>query len=788
MSTTPPGSDDPTRADPGIAGLRYDSVAEELSRIGSYRLIRLLGRGGMGAVYLAEQLEPVQRQVALKLIRGASGEGVASTFFEVERQMLAQMQHPCIAQVYDAGTTETGQPWFAMEWVPGETLTDYCERHGLDTRARIRLFTRICQGVQHAHHRGIIHRDLKPANVLITEVDGEPLPKIIDFGVATSVVDDGSGRRSMTSDRAGTLAYMSPEQGADDRVELDTRTDVYSLGVMLFELLARCRPPEGRRTEVLEAFCDSLADTTQRQIRSNAADVSSMQEALDSARAIDWEVRCIVARALAPDREQRYESAASLARDLVRYLDGDVVRAVPAGRTYRWRKFIVRNRLPVAAGSLIALSLVIGLGVALWSLIQVQVERDHARAEAARAEQTSAFVTHMLGSIDPDYADGADTALLRRILDDAAERARAELSGQPRVLSEIEWTVGDAYFSIGEFDDARSHYERVIEISRDHPELLRLNARARRGVAKVEEQKGQFEDGLARIESLAEEVSDLYEVDDPLRLEIGATRASLLQDLNRFDEAEEQIREVLALSEEGRSTELRGIYFQALRSLAQIHSDQLLLDEADAIYRRLRSEIENWDDPAGRSLRLAALNDHAVAYLRDQQYAEAEPLLRQAVEGQERLYGEGHPQTIAAISNLAGSLRQQDQPDEALPYYRRALELMLETRGAEHPQVAVARYNLGNGYQDLGEYARAAELQRDALAMAEERMSDNAYVMGMLRLGLARSELGLGHAGRAEELLVEAIGLLSESAGDDHPRTEEAREYLERARNHPEAP
>lgn len=776
-----PTDDDHTRVD-GPADGGADAPGTPL-HIGPYRLLELLGRGGMGEVYLAEQLEPVRRQVALKLIGGRNRQGVASAYFEVERQLLAQMQHPYIAQVYDAGTAEDGRPWFAMEWVPGEPLTDFCDRHGLDREARIRLFIRVCQGVQHAHHRGIIHRDLKPANVLVTEIDGEHLPKVIDFGVATSVVEREGGQSAASSDRAGTRAYMSPEQRTGENAEIDTRSDVYSLGVMLFELLTERRPPDSSRSDALASFWESLAAPTSR--RNQPAETSTDEDigaALASAIRLDRELRCILARALAPGREDRYESPAALARDLAAHLAGDIVSAVPPTRAYRYRKFLWRHRVAAAAGSAVSVALVAGLAVALWSLVQVQAERDRARAQAERAEQTAAFVTRMLSSINPDYADGADTTLLRRVLDDASTRAESELAGQPDIRGDILFTVGRTYLAIGELGAARRNLEKVIALSAGVPGLEELHLDARERLARVDLREGRFESALADVEALQAEAEDVLAPDDPVRLDIDATRASLLQRLRRLDEAQSQIESVIERTHGHARDAIVEIRVDALRSLAQIHSDAQELERAHGVYRDMFDELAAWDDPAARRHRLMALNDHAVVYLRQERYADAEPLLREAIEGQNELYGENHPYIMEAIGNLGGSLRQQGRPEEALPYYRQALELAREHLGERHSNTLISMYNLGNCLRDLGDAAGAVDIQRRALAGAKEELADNTFLLGMFRLGLGRSELAAGNASAAQDLLAEAVEGLTEAAGADYYRTREAAEYLARAR------
>ncbi|QOC23287.1 serine/threonine protein kinase [Wenzhouxiangella sp. AB-CW3] len=777
-----PSDDDATQVESAGDEFERNEAARELSRVGPYRLISLLGRGGMGAVYLAEQLEPVRRKVALKLVRQQTGKGVAGALFEVERQMLAQMRHPYIAQVYDAGTTGEGRPWFAMEWVPGKPIDAFCQHRELERVERVRLFMRVCQGVQHAHHRGIIHRDLKPANVLVSEIDGEYLPKIIDFGVATSVIDEEGGSRNISSDRAGTIGYMSPEQNAEDGMAIDTRTDVFSLGVMLFELLTRHRPPAGRDSETLESFCQSLSSPGRSRPAGGNPTAQPVEEALASASSLDYELRWILARALAPDRDDRYESAAALARDLECFLNGDVVRAVPPTRRYHWRKFLWKHRVPVTAGSLVGVSLVIGLAVSLWLLIQVQYERDRAQEQAERAEQTSGFVTRMLGSINPDYADGADTALMRRVLDDAAERATSELADRPAILAEIEHTIGRAYFLIGEHDTSGSHFQTARELTASDPDLRNLHVDVLRHIAELHGRRGDFEEGLAKIDGLLASIEGELPADHPQVLDSQAIRAYLLQMLGDYEAAEEQAMQVIASSAGDESSDMRNIHYETMRTLAQIHSDQMNFDQAHEVYEALLQSVEDWDDPAARRHRLAALSDHAVVYLREQQYAEAEPLLREAIEAQRELYGEGHPLTSQAINNLGGSLRQQGRPEEALPHYQYSLELFREHFGQEHPQTIFATYNLGNCHRDLGQYEEAVELHRQALALGEEHLSQNRHVQGMLRLGLGRSELARENAEAAKQLLLEAHEMLLDTAGESYHRTIEAAEYLDKAR------
>lgn len=753
--------------------------AEALARVGDYRLIELLGRGGMGSVWLAEQQQPVQRKVALKLIRSSALDGLGRALFEVERQMLAQMAHPCIAQVYDAGTTHDGRPWFAMEWVPGQPITDYAAHQALGAKERLRLFIRICQGVQHAHERGVIHRDLKPANVLVCSLDEDHLPKIIDFGVATSVYEEDGRPLANSSDRAGTRAYMSPEQYADDTGRIDTRSDVYALGVMLFELLTGKRPPSTAEPDALNTFRTVLDHRPARPVTTDP----EATEALAAARGLDRELRYILARALAPDREDRYPSAAELARELERHLNGQVVEAVPPSRGYRWGKFARRNRIALGAAALVTLALVGGLALALWGLVQAQSERDRAQLAAVRAEQTSDFVINMLDSIDPTYASGADTALMERVLDDAAQRADEELADQPDILAEIALTIGRAYLAIGEDSAAGEYLERSETLAAASDDLQRLALQASLERATLDVRLGNGEAALERARALVARTEQVLPDGDRLTLEARSMLAHALQHVGEPDAAEPVIRAVIDDAASSNDRAFHRLRLDAMRTLAQLHADRMELDRAHDVYGQMMQELEGQDDPSLRVQRLYVLNDHAVVYLREQRYADAEPLLRKALDGQREWFGERHPMTLSAVSNLAGSIRQQDRPADALPFYREAFEGFLELYGERHPRSLIARHNLGNCMLDLDRPEESVVLHRDALELVLQEIPDNEFMIGMFELGLGKSELALGHAQAALPLLERAEDRISAAAGADHYRAVEARGFSADARS-----
>ena len=377
------------RRDPFVAG---QIIARR------YTLLEILGEGGMGTVYRAEQIAPVRRQVALKLIKIGMSSRLILARFDAERQALALMDHPNIARVFDGGTAETGQPYFVMELVSGEPITEYCDRQRLSVRARLELFVAVCQAVQHAHQKGIIHRDLKPGNVLVTEVDGRPTPKVIDFGVATatefSLTDQSLGD---TGAIVGTPVYMSPEQADPSSMDIDTRTDIYALGVILYELLAGSTPLESKQfkrgalLEMLRMVREveppspstkvSTADALPSIAASRAIDPRELKQALQGD--LDW----IVMKALEKDRTRRYATANGFAADVMRHLTCEPVLAAPPSRSYRIRKLVRKHRTAVIAASLLVLALLAGIAGTTAGLFEARRQERIARAETRQKEQ-----------------------------------------------------------------------------------------------------------------------------------------------------------------------------------------------------------------------------------------------------------------------------------------------------------------------------------------------------------------------------------------------------------------
>ncbi len=748
-------------------------VLNDGAQLGPYVIRRLLGEGGMGRVYLAEQIRPVRREVALKLIREQVAGPLARAYFDVERQALAQMQHPAIAQVFDAGTTEDGHPYLVMEVVEGHPLTAFCRDEKLDRGERLSLFTRICNGVQHAHQKGIIHRDLKPANVLVRRVDGEAMPKIIDFGIA---IGSGGGSNAQiaaqSTERAGTAIYMSPEQSGSRQRDIDTRSDVYSLGVMLYEVLTDAdavaltgharRSTRAPHQTLLAAIDSEAADRT-------ATPTSAAM--LQAARRLPTELRAILRKALATERADRYDSAAALADDIERYREKRPVKALPQTRLYLVRTFVSRHRLGLAATTLASIALLAGITLALNGLERARASATQARIEATKAAQVASFVRSMLSGIDPERARGMDNRLMRTILDSAAERAGRELAKQPDVRSEIERTIADSYASLGEFTMADSHYEAALAAA--HAANLppgtigEITSQRALGLAGAE----HAQDALATAEKSLALASSLP-ADDRQRLHIESRLAALERDAGKLERARVRFERVIAMQrrtfgEEDPDT-LESLQGLAITQFVGGHFDQArpLLENLIAKYRQLRG--------ADDMKTISAMVSLAVLDNEQERYADTVKLLTPLLPVVERVYGPDHPRTLVVIMNLGSAMRYEKHYDKARPYYLRALELARKLYGPTAPRTLMAEGNLSLMLRDAGDLAEAERHARFVVDHAAQAFGDNPYRASMYR-GLATVLILEGRYAEAEKQLDTAWNVFvnAKGYGADHPRAQE---------------
>ncbi|HZC24742.1 MAG TPA: serine/threonine-protein kinase, partial [Candidatus Binatia bacterium] len=456
--------------------------AHNVKFIGPYELVRKLGEGGMGQVWLAEQTAPIKRQVALKLIRvGRFDDSVLQRFY-AERQSLAMMDHPSIAKVFDAGATPDGQPYFVMEYVHGRTITSYCDHQRLKIRERLELFIRVCEGVQHAHQKAVMHRDLKPANILVQEVDGKPVPRIIDFGLAKAASPQLDGETLITraGGLVGTPGYMSPEQADPAVVDVDTRTDVYSLGVVLYELLTGFLPFETKK-QSFEDFLrrlreeDPVLPSTKVSAKKESSKATSEARGAEPGQLanllhgdLDW----ITIKALEKDRARRYGSATELAADVQHYLRNEPVIARPASMGYRARKYVQRHKALVAGTAAVFAVLVAGVITSTWEAVRARRAQIQAKQQSEIAQAVNDFLQNdLLAQASAATQSGPNTRpdpdlKVRTALERAAQRIEGKFGKQPQVEAAIRNTIGETYAGLGLYPDAAKQLERAVDLRR----------------------------------------------------------------------------------------------------------------------------------------------------------------------------------------------------------------------------------------------------------------------------------------------------------------------------------
>jgi serine/threonine protein kinase len=646
------------------------------SLIGRYKLLQKIGEGGCGVVYMAEQHEPVRRRVALKVIKPGMDSQQVIARFEAERQALALMDHPNIARVFDAGATETGRPYFVMELVRGLKITEYCDEQKLPTVQRLQLFVQVCQAVQHAHQKGVIHRDLKPSNILVTTNDGVAVPKVIDFGIAKATTGQPLANKTVFTafeQFIGTPAYMSPEQAVLTSVDIDTRTDIYSLGVLLYELLTGATPFDAK--ELLEAGLDEMRRTIRERepqrpstrvstLRGDELTTAAKRRGLEPPKLInalrgdlDW----IVMKCLEKDRARRYETANGLARDIQRHLENEPVVACPPSNLYRFQKLVRRNKLLVGAGTAVGLSLLIGLALSTVMFLRARAEARRASEQAAIAHAVSDFLQQDL-LLQADSEEQVDRKFepdpnltVRVALERAAGRIGDRFKEQPLVEAAVQLSIGQALAGVGEFERAGEHIQRALEVRRanlgpDHPDTLK----AMESVGLTYMHAGKLDLALP----LLEKAFTLR------KARLGAEHPDTIESMHGLGAA----------------------YVKAGKTARAIP----LLDET----LRLRKARFGLRQPETLSL----MNTLAVAYLQAGQLDQALPLLEETLKLSNTELGPEHPSSLVYMCDLAGAYQAAGKLDLAVPLYEVALNVEKAKLGPDHPRTLTTMGNLAYVY------------------------------------------------------------------------------------------
>jgi serine/threonine protein kinase len=801
-------------------------------RVGSYRIVRSLGSGSMGAVFQAEQEEPVRRLVALKFILWSSHDPAVATRLQAEKQALALMNHSGIARIFDAGATPDGFPYFVLEYIPGETLTDYCDNRKLTLEDRLHLMVRVCQAVQHAHQKGIIHRDLKPSNILVGEEDGRPVPKIIDFGIAKAVQrekDAATAHSADSGDIVGTPAYMSPEQitlGED----VDTRTDIYALGMILYELLTGRGPFESEGASLFELLYAILEKAPPSPADRLRADDPARAEAVASARrltaralqsALGGDLHWVVSKALQKSKQDRYESASELAADLERHLDRQAVLAAPpagyrAG-AYRFRQFVRRHTVGVAASAAILLLLSGITAVSIRYALDTSRQARQIQAERDRAETVTRFLLDIFQFANPYDARGGEISV-RQLLDRASRRIRFELATQPQTKASLLEAVASTYGGLGLYAPARIQQAealRIVEadLGTDHEIAAATLGR----LAGFELKAGN----LAEAERMATAARGVLEArglaQDTRYAAVLQTLALIQKDQGRYASAAELLQEAVAINQTAGAAASEAL-LDNWHNLANVYIEQAEYGRAGELMQRVLDEKKRVY-PGAHPLLAQSINDLAVVKLQQGDFAGAEALMRESVAMFRQTLGDENPELAHALNNLASVLVNQGKFEEAeacqrealrlheeflgpdhfivgksiynLAFildgrddaaaerlYRQSVDLLRRSVGSGHVEVATALHNLAANLDRQGKFAAAEAASREALAVFREAVGEAHPLFAVVQRGLARILLDRGALAEAGRLLHEAAGRLEAAFGPEHWRVAQVRNDL----------
>ena len=712
-------------------------LAAKLEAIGPYRLREIIGEGGMGSVYRAEQTEPVWREVAIKVTRIDLGSAGSLARFEAERQILATLNHPNIAQVYEAGATPDGFPYMVMEYIAGQGLRQYCDERRFGLRERIGLFIDACRAVQYAHQRGVIHRDIKPSNILVDDRSGAPVPKLIDFDIA-KLVAAAPGEHTVAGAVLGTPVYMSPEQ-VNAAADVDTRTDVYSLGVVLYQLLAGVLPRAEASGDARQ-WRDEVSTLAKRPSRKladadNAADIAAARGmSLEALRhGLSSELDWIVLRAMAPERERRYGSAADLAADLQRYLDGHPVEARPVTRGYVLRKFIGRHRLETAFATLLLLA----VGASLWVVVGAwhDERRAHEQAElsATQAKAINDFLLEMLSAPDPRVS-GREVKVID-VLESAASKARDAFPDQPLVRAALLETLGRSYAGLAE-------QETAVGLIR---EALALRREATGADSELSlETENELNEAVVPLQPIADttaQMKDLYQRAVPA---LGERHPVSITALNNYGtllvylagETEDEAK-AAAMREEALDAQRRNLV--------------------------LREQVYGPDDE-----RTTHARNNLAGTLRSlERYAEAEPLYAENLERQLRLFGEDNHYTLTTMDNLALTREQLGRVGEAMPMYQRSLDGLRRVDGIDHPATLQTQVTFGQALLAHGDRDRGIAMLTDVIEKNASRGEEHFLTR--------RARRSLADAGVDEPVPAEpAAGERSDTAAESGRAQESA--------------
>lgn len=798
------GSQTPSGPPSFFAGAR--DIPRLPSMVGKYRVISMIGQGGMGAVYLAEQDNP-RRTVALKVIKPNIVSRSLLKRFELEAQVLGRLQHPGIAQIFEAGTFDAGegaQPFFAMEYVKGRPLTELVLERDAPMQQRLELLAKICDAVHHAHQKGIVHRDLKPGNILVMDEGGNDSreshgqesvgfdgvsslqPKILDFGVARATDADIQMTTVQTDvgQLIGTLPYMSPEQVAGDPNEVDTRSDVYALGVIAYELLGGRLPHDVARKTVAQA-----ARIIAEQDPTPLSTVN---------RVLRGDVETIVGKALEKEKARRYQSAADLAADIRRYLRDEPIIARPPTTMYTLSKFAKRNKALVGGVIAVFITLILGIAGMAWYAVEAMEQRNDAvnaqneaktqrdaaliakkdaddarKAAELETEKTRAvnrfLIKDMLGSANPDVAQG-QTITVEMVLAEAVKKVGEAFKDQPQLEGSIRGTIAETYLGMGKYQEAfdqliLTHELQLKSVGRTHEDTFASII----NLAVVENRLGRLEDSVKRLNDWIPEIEKTLGQDHRSTLTAKQVLLSSLSDLGRFGEVEPVLKSVMeaqarTLGEDHADTQV------SISNYAYLLGELGRNAESEPLYRKIY-ELRLSTLGEAHPKTLSAMANLAITLHELSRFAEAEQLLRQVYDTSRRVLGEDHPSTFDAMANLASYLSIAGKSDEAITLMKDAGERRHRVLGDDHPDTISSDLDLVASLRQLGRYD-------EAIALGEKTLATSSGKLGVdhpLTMSVANALAVCYHASRnyekAEPMMRQVWESRRRVLGDEHPDT-----------------
>ncbi|MEX2526696.1 MAG: tetratricopeptide repeat protein [Gemmatimonadota bacterium] len=747
-------------------------------RIGRYTVLRVLGEGGMGTVYAARQEEPVRRKVAIKVIRPGMHAPDLVARFRAERQTLATLQHPNIAELYEAGTTDDGLPYFVMELIDGEPITAYCDTRSLDLQGRIRLFRTLLGAVQHAHQKTLVHRDLKPSNVLVAEVDGRPVLKVIDFGVARVTTGEAELTRP-TGPGIGTLEYMSPETLLHRGHRADTRSDIYSLGVLLYELVAGVHPFGRQRfkdatpSEIERMLLKDPVTGATRERTGRNRDGEGRRRWGKGAPKINPDLDRIIEVAMARKPSRRYATVVGFDADLGRFLEGRPINARLPRWSYRAARFLDRNRVPVTGATV---ALVILLGTAASFTLRLADERDRAEREAATAQQVAGMLQSVFEVSDPATPTAADLTA-RELLDRASDRIEVELAGQPEVQGALLTVLGRTYGGLGLWDDAERHLEHAITLAgEDRAE----QAHRQLVLGEIRTQAGNLEDGETVLQEALAIREETLGRDHPITAVVLGELSVVRRAQGDLDGAEAFAREALEILRAAPDPDGLSVA-EVLHSLGFIATSRASYPESEEAYREALVLREAELDPTHPDV-LTTRGNLALTLENLGRYEEAEALLRETLDARQSRLGVEHPMSLISLNNLAYMLWRTGQYARATESFQAVVQIGTRQTPEGSPELAIMVNNLGVAHRRLGALAASEETHRAALAMNRRHLGDShPRIAGDLD-NLGKTVLALGRIAEAEALHRDALAMRDEHLGTQHPGRAESLAALGQAR------